>query len=81
METQQQTQQKQTTVARQYFKEGRALRTEVVICDTADFGVGRRVCTQNWNALRAVGESANRCLCDAEGSGAIPDKWMFVLAK
>src|ERR1700745_3481656 len=57
---------------KQYFKEGRALRTEVVICDTADFGVGRRVCTQNWNALRAVGESANRCLCDDEAADAQP---------
>ena len=45
---------------KQYFKEGRALRTETVICDTQDFGIGRRVCAINWNALRAVGESANR---------------------
>jgi hypothetical protein len=57
---------------KQYFKEGRALRTETVICDTGDFGVGRRVCAQNWNALRAVGQSANRCLCDAEAADAQP---------
>jgi len=57
---------------KQYFKEGRALRTETVICDTVDFGVGRRVCAQNWNALRGVGESANRCLCDAEAADARP---------
>jgi len=57
---------------KQYFKEGRALRTETVICDTGDFGVGRRVCAQNWNALRGVGESANRCLCDAEAVDARP---------
>jgi hypothetical protein len=57
---------------KQYFKEGRALRTETVICDTGDFGVGRRVCAQNWNALRGVGESANRCLCDAEAADARP---------
>ena len=57
---------------KQYFKEGRALRTETVICDRGDFGVGRRVCTQNWNALRAVGESANRRLCDAEAADAQP---------
>ena len=81
METQQQTQQKQTTVARQYFKEGRALRTEVVICDTADFGVGRRVCTQKLECPSGRWRIGYRCLCDAEGSGAIPDKWMFVLAK
>lgn len=57
---------------KQYFKEGRALRTETVICDTGDFDIGRRVCAQNWNALRAVGQSANRCLCDAEAADAQP---------
>ena len=34
--------------------------------------IGRRVCAQNWYALRAVGESANRCLCDAEAADAQP---------
>jgi hypothetical protein len=57
---------------KQYFKEDRALRTETVICDTRDFGIGRRVCAHNWNALRAVGESANRRLCDAEAADALP---------
>src|SRR5215469_7533662 len=57
---------------KQYFKEGRALRTETVICNTYDFGIGRRVCVENWSALRAVGESANRCLCDAETADAQP---------
>ena len=57
---------------KQYFKEGRALRTETVIGDTKDFGIGRRVCAQNWYALRAVGESANRCRCDAEAADAQP---------
>lgn len=57
---------------KQYFKEGRALRTETVICNTGDFGIGRRVCAQNWHALRDVGESANRCLCDAEAADAHP---------
>jgi hypothetical protein len=57
---------------KQYFKEGRALRTETVICNTKDFGIGRRVCAQNWEALRAVGESANRRLCDAEAADAQP---------
>src|SRR5215469_14171963 len=51
---------------KQYFKEGRGLRTETVICDTKDFDIGRRVCAKSWNALRAVGESANQALCDAE---------------
>ena len=45
---------------KQYFKGHRALRTETVICDTRDFGIGRRVCLENWNALRAVGEHANQ---------------------
>jgi hypothetical protein len=57
---------------KQYFKEGRALRTETVLCDTRDFGIGRRVCAPNWYALRAVGESANRRLCDAEAQDAMP---------
>ena len=57
---------------KQYFKEGRALRTEAVICDTKDFGIGRRVCAANWYALRDVGQSANRCLCDAEAADAQP---------
>jgi len=57
---------------KQYFKEGRGLRTELVICDTHDFGIGRNVRAKNWNALRAVGESANRRLCDAEAQDAMP---------
>jgi hypothetical protein len=57
---------------KQYFKEGRALRTETVICDTHDFGVGRRVCAKNWKSLRDVGQSANRRLCDAEAQDAMP---------
>ena len=57
---------------RQYFKEGQALRTETVICETQDFGIGRRVGAENWEALRAVGESANRSLCEAEAADAQP---------
>ena len=57
---------------KQYFKQGVALRTELVICNTNDFDIGRRVCTQNWYALRAVGETANRRLCDAEMADAQP---------
>ena len=62
----------QSSRIKQYFKEGRALRTETVICNTDDFDIGRRVCAQNWNALRGVGTSANRCLCDAEAADAQP---------
>lgn len=57
---------------KQYFKEHRALRTETVISDTKDFGIGRGVNAENWNALRAVGQAANRRLCDAEASDASP---------
>ncbi len=57
---------------KQYFKLGKALRTETVISDTRDFGIGRRVCALNWTALRAVGDSANRRLCDAEAQTARP---------
>lgn len=34
--------------------------------------MSRRVRAKNWNALRAVGESANRRLCDAEAQDAMP---------
>jgi hypothetical protein len=57
---------------KQYFKEHRALRTETVIGDTRDFGIGRRVNAANWHALRAVGEHANQRLCDAQASDAQP---------
>jgi hypothetical protein len=57
---------------KQYFKEHRALRTETVVGDTRDFGIGRRVCAENWNALRAVGDNANKRLCDAQAADARP---------
>jgi hypothetical protein len=57
---------------KQYFKEHRALRTETVICDTRDFGIGRRVTAENWKALRAVGDCANQRLCDAQAADARP---------
>jgi hypothetical protein len=57
---------------KQYFKEHRALRTETVIGDTRDFGIGRRVTSANWKALRQVGEHANQRLCDAQAADARP---------
>ena len=57
---------------KQYFKEHRALRTEVVMGDTRDFGIGRRVNAENWHALRAVGEHTNKRLCDAPAADAKP---------
>ena len=43
-----------------------------MISDTRDFGIGRRVNAENWHALRAVGQAANRRLCDAQASDATP---------
>jgi hypothetical protein len=57
---------------KQYFKLHRALRAETVICDTKDFGIGRRVNQANWRALRAVGDTANQRLCDAQAQDARP---------
>jgi len=66
---------------KQYFKEHRALRTELVICDTRDFGVGRRVTYENWNGLRAAGETASQRLCDAEAASAQPAPDVATLAR
>ena len=49
---------------KQYHKEGRALRTETVINDTRDFGIGKRLV--NLPALREVGAQANRRLLDVQ---------------
>jgi hypothetical protein len=66
---------------KQYFKEHRALRTELVVCDTRDFGVGRRVTYENWNALRVAGEHASQRLCDAEAASAQPAPDVATLAR
>jgi hypothetical protein len=52
------------THLKQYFKEGRALRTETTINETRDFDVGRSL--SNLPALRKIGFAANRRLLDAE---------------
>jgi len=49
---------------KQYFKEGRALRTETTINNTHDFRVGRNLA--NLPALRAIGFNANRRLLEVE---------------
>lgn len=49
---------------KQYHKEGRALRTETVINNTYDVGVGRLL--TNLPALRKIGFSANRRLLDVQ---------------
>jgi hypothetical protein len=49
---------------KQYFKEGRALRTETTVNDTRDFGVGRLVTDENWNKLIDIGHQINQRLLD-----------------
>ena len=49
---------------KQYFKEGRALRTETTINDTRDFGVGRLLTNENWTKLIDIGHQINQRLLD-----------------
>ena len=49
---------------KQYFKEGRALRTETTVNDTRDFGIGRRLTQANWEALVQVGHQVNQHFLD-----------------
>jgi len=53
-----------SSTIKQYFKEGRALRTETTINNTRDFDIGRRI--ENLPALRAVGFAANRRLLNVQ---------------
>ncbi len=52
------------TRVKQYFKQGRALRTETTINDSYDFGVGRRL--SNLEDLKTIGFQANRRLLRVE---------------
>jgi hypothetical protein len=54
---------------KQYFKESKALRTETTINDTHDFGVGRLVTDENFQALKAAALAANAALVELERSG------------
>jgi hypothetical protein len=49
---------------KQYFKEGRALRTETTINDTYDFGAGRIVNDANWQKLLNIGHGINQRLLE-----------------
>jgi hypothetical protein len=51
---------------KQYFKQGRALRTETTVNDTRDFGIGRLLTQDNWNALLDLGHHTNQRLLDAQ---------------
>lgn len=60
---------------KQYFKEGRALRTETTVNDTRDFGIGRLLTPDNWEALVRVGHDVNERLLSAqlEACACAPD--------
>jgi hypothetical protein len=49
---------------KQYFKEGRALRTETTINNPRDFGVGKRL--SNLSALARIGHRANERLLEVQ---------------
>jgi hypothetical protein len=51
---------------KQYFKEGRALRTETTINDPHDFGIGRLLTARNWQALTRTGSEINERLLAAQ---------------
>jgi len=51
---------------KQYFKEGRALRTETTVNDTRDFGIGRLLTDENWDALLEIGYRTNERLLGAQ---------------
>jgi hypothetical protein len=53
-----------SSTIKQYFKRGRALRTETTINNTRDFDIGRRI--ENLPALRKVGFAANRRLLNVQ---------------
>ncbi len=55
---------------KQYHKEGRALRTEMTVNDTRDFGIGKRL--HNLPALGQVGFDANRRLLHVQRTSHDP---------
>ena len=52
------------TGIKQYFKEGRALRTETTINDAGDFAIGRRL--KNLPAMLAIARNTNRRMLEVE---------------
>ncbi len=51
---------------KQYFKEGRARRTETTVNDPYDFGIGRTLTAANWKALTTLGYDINARLLQAQ---------------
>lgn len=59
-----------TSGAKAYLKEGRALRVETTINNPAHFDLRKTLNTENWRALRRVGEQINTRFLAALGEGA-----------
>ncbi len=51
---------------KQYFKDGRALRTETTVNDPYDFAIKRTLSAENWQQLTRIGEQVNERLLGAE---------------
>jgi hypothetical protein len=51
---------------KQYFKDGRALRTETTVNDPYDFGVNRTLTADTWSALLQLGHDINARLMTAQ---------------
>ncbi|MDQ6774839.1 MAG: hypothetical protein M3071_01165 [Actinomycetota bacterium] len=51
---------------KQYFKEGRALRTETTVNDPYDFAIKRTLTAETWRQLRSIGDDINDRLLDAQ---------------
>ncbi len=51
---------------KQYFKDGRALRTETTVNDPYDFGVNRTLSADTWQALLKLGHDTNARLMTAQ---------------
>ena len=51
---------------KQYFKEGRALRTETTVNDPYDFAINRTLTAETWQQLRTIGDEVNERLLDAQ---------------
>jgi hypothetical protein len=51
---------------KQYFKDGRALRTETTVNDPYDFGVNRTLSADTWTALLALGHDINTRLLSSQ---------------
>ena len=54
------------STVKQYFKEGRALRTETTVNDPYDFQINRTLTAATWQQLRSIGDDINQRLLDAQ---------------